>query len=60
MMLLQAKLLKNVDQVVAVVIALKSHYPKVDMGGVIMRKPRLLLASQQHINEDAAQVITCL
>ena len=53
---LQAKLLRDVDQVVSVVITLKSHYPKVDIANIIKRKPRLLLSSQQRVDEDAQKV----
>ena len=53
---LQAKLLRVIDNVVAVVICLKTHYPKVDIGGVIKRKPKLLLSTQQRVDEDAVKV----
>jgi hypothetical protein len=53
---LQAKLLRDIDNVVAVVITLKTHYPKVDIGGIIKRKPKLLLSTQQRVDEDAAKV----
>jgi hypothetical protein len=53
---LQAKLLRDIDSVVAVVIALKTHYPKVDIANIIKRKPKLLLSSQQRVEEDALKV----
>jgi hypothetical protein len=55
---MQAKLLRDVDSVVAVVITLKTHYPKVDIAGIIKRKPRLLLSNQQRVQEDAQKVGT--
>lgn len=57
---LQAKLLRDIDSVVAVVIALKTHYPKVDIANVIKRKPKLLLSSQQRVEEDALKVSTAV
>lgn len=51
-----AKLLRDIDSVVAVVIALKTHYPKVDIANIIKRKPKLLLSSQQRVDEDATKV----
>lgn len=54
--LLQAKLLRDIDSVVAVVIALKTHYPKVDIANIIKRKPKLLLSTQQRVEEDAQKV----
>jgi hypothetical protein len=57
---LQAKLLRDVDSVIAVVIALKTHYPKVDIANVIKRKPKLLLSSQQRVEEDAVKVGTAV
>jgi hypothetical protein len=51
-----AKLLRDIDSVVAVVIALKTHYSKVDIANIIKRKPKLLLSSQQRVDEDAQKV----
>jgi hypothetical protein len=55
-----AKLLRDIDSVVAVVIALKTHYPKVDIANIIKRKPKLLLSSQQRVEEDALKVKSLL
>lgn len=41
---------------VAVVITLKTHYPKVDTGSLLKRKPKLLLSTQQRVDEDAVKV----
>lgn len=51
-------MLRDIDNVVAVVITLKTHYPKVDIGGIIKRKPKLLLSTQQRVDEDAVKVGT--
>lgn len=55
-----AKLLRDIDSVVAVVIALKTHYPKVDIANIIKRKPKLLMSSQQRVDEDALKVKSIL
>lgn len=52
----QAKLLRDIDSVVAVVIALKTHYPRVDIANIIKRKPKLLLSTQQRVEQDAQKV----
>ena len=33
-----------------------THYPKVDIANIIKRKPKLLLSSQQRVDEDALKV----
>jgi hypothetical protein len=54
----QAQLLRNIDSVIQVVIALKTHYPKVDISNLIKRKPKLLMLTQQRVDEDAGKVGT--
>lgn len=51
-----AQLLRNIDSVIQVVIALKTHYPKVDISNLIKRKPKLLMLTQQRVDEDAGKV----
>lgn len=56
LLLLQAAVLKNVDGVVSIVITLKSFYPKVDVGKLLQRTPKLLFKPVEQIQADAQQV----
>eukprot|EP00878_Enallax_costatus_P016732 GHUV01017557.1.p1 GENE.GHUV01017557.1~~GHUV01017557.1.p1 ORF type:complete len:132 (+),score=22.89 GHUV01017557.1:422-817(+) len=51
-----ASVLKNVDGVVSLVITLKTAYPKVDIGKLLQRTPKLLLKPVEQIQADAQQV----
>ncbi|KAF6258619.1 hypothetical protein COO60DRAFT_1626394 [Scenedesmus sp. NREL 46B-D3] len=51
-----ASILKDVDSVVELVIALKTAYPKVDVGRLLQRTPKLLTKPLEQVQADAQQV----
>ncbi|WIA41508.1 hypothetical protein OEZ86_008879 [Tetradesmus obliquus] len=51
-----ASILKDVDRVVALVICLKTAYPKVDIARLLQRMPKLLMKPLEQVQADAQQV----